>query len=185
MSVVFIHSQKALFETPHGVLNLRIKQFVMWPFGAENTRDELRKQVYEAMAEEVTKAKSEDQNGTTEVKKENGSSVNAAEKKPGAPVDDVAEYSTGSPGKKAATAQKVEDPKGQNGDVTRTKPEGGNDESEAEQDKGESEGSKSLHSEHCWCGWDTGVFALNYQHYQVSRKVEGITLETLCSACFN
>lgn len=53
-----------------------MKLFFTCRFGAEKTRDELRKQVYDAMAEEekteAGKPKSEDGKGSTEEKKENG-----------------------------------------------------------------------------------------------------------------
>ncbi|XP_063748323.1 histone-binding protein N1/N2-like isoform X2 [Eleginops maclovinus] len=113
----------------------------------EETRDDLRNQVYDAMAEKAEagdiKLESEEGKGTTEVKKENcvsqskpevkGSSspvskkenssvpkVNAVEKSPGAAVNGVAERSNG-----------VKDPKEQDGEKTNGKPE--------EEETGESE----------------------------------------------
>lgn len=60
------------------ILNFSINTFVMYHSGAEKTRDELRIQVYDAMAEKektvvtAQELKSEDPNNTAEVKKENG-----------------------------------------------------------------------------------------------------------------
>ncbi|XP_056235013.1 nuclear autoantigenic sperm protein-like [Seriola aureovittata] len=151
--------------------------------GAEKTRDELRKQVYDAMAEKEetvaadNKLKSEDSKSPAEVKKENGvaecpvkhvngsektsdspvngqekssvqeTTANGAEKTPGAPVNGVGESPTGSPGKENVTA-KVQIVKEQNGEAKdkESKPE-------AEQNEEEAEGSRSLDTEHCWCGW--------------------------------
>lgn len=159
-----------------------MKLFFTCHSGAEQTRDELRKQVYDAMAEEEktgavnTKLESEDVTGNTEVKEEvkhdvNGSEepsnspaggedegsvqeakVNGVAKSPVAPVNGVGEGPSGSPGKEIV--EKVDDSKSQNG-KTDAKPEEGKDESkpEAEQDKEETEGSKSLDTEHCLCGW--------------------------------
>lgn len=155
--------------------------------GAEKTREELRKQVYDAMADEeqtevtAPKLKSEDPNGTPEVKKENGvavcpvtnvaesekpskspvnpkkssdqEAVENADKSPSAPVNGEAESPDGSP---RMNTVNVKDSREQNGEVTTTKPEEGKDEeskSEAVQDKEEAEGSKLLDTEHCWCGW--------------------------------
>lgn len=102
--------------------------------GVEETREELRKQVYDAMAEEektevaASKLKSEDQNDTAEGKKENGATspdINVAEsqKPPESPMNVEKE----------------------NGDMTATKPEEAKDKesiSETVQDEEEPESSK-------------------------------------------
>ncbi|XP_022622026.1 nuclear autoantigenic sperm protein [Seriola dumerili] len=155
----------------------------------EKTRDELRKQVYDAMAEKEetvaadNKLKSEDPKSPAEVKKENGvaecpvkhvngsektsdspvngqekssvqeTTVNGAEKTPGAPVNGVGESPTGSPGKENVTA-KVQIVKEQNGEATEAKPKDEESKPEAEQNEEEAEGSRSLDTEHCWCGWE-------------------------------
>lgn len=138
--------------------------------GAEKTRDELRRQVYDAMAEKEkteavdTKLESEDGKGNTESsgKHVNGSGepssspisgkatssvqkakVNGVEKSQVAPVNGVEESPAASPVKEA-TMEKVKDSKEQNGKKTDSKPE-------AEQDDEEPEGSKSLDIEHCLC----------------------------------
>lgn len=145
-------------------------------FGAEKTRDELRKQVYDAMAEEektaASKLKSEDGKGSTEEKKENGvsecpvkhdeagseeplcSPVSGKEKSSvqETKVNGAGESPT--PGKEAVL--KGGDSKEQNGGKTGAKAEEGKEEEskpEAEQDEKEPEGSKSLDGEHGLCGW--------------------------------
>nr|XP_020458502.1 nuclear autoantigenic sperm protein isoform X2 [Monopterus albus] len=134
----------------------------------EKTRDELRKQVYDAMAEEEKTGvadgnlESEEPTGTAEVTQENSvkspvksvtgseqpsespvsseekSSLQEAEKTPGAPVNAKEESpAAGSHGEETVTEEKVKE---QTGDVTATKSDGGQDEeSEAEQDKESSE----------------------------------------------
>lgn len=85
--------------------------------GTEKTRDELRKQVYDAMAEEE-KTEAGKENGVAEspVKHVNGSEepqssvqvadVNGEEKSPGAPVNGVKESLT--PGKETMNGEKTE-----------------------------------------------------------------------------
>ncbi|KAK2835201.1 hypothetical protein Q5P01_015685 [Channa striata] len=134
----------------------------------EKTREELRKQVYDAMAEEVTdaKRKSEDQNSAGDFKEENcvanspvknvmesdnplESTVNvelrnlaqgapSASKSSSAPVNGVAENSP----RKETLTKNVEASKEQKGDVANANPEGGKDEdakTEAELEEEESE----------------------------------------------
>ncbi len=148
-----------------------MKLFFTCHSGAEKTRGELRKQVYDAMAEEARtgagKPESEDGKGNTEVKKENGVAespvkhdVNGSEEpssslvngkeisiqkvnKVGksAPVNGIGESSNGSPGKETVTKEVAS--KEQNGEKTEEKPE-------AEEDSEEPEGSKSW-TEHSLC----------------------------------
>lgn len=132
-------------------------KFAVYPSGAEKTRDELRIQVYDAMAEkektEVTaqELKSEHLLNAAEVKKENGGLT--------APVTDGSEKpSTSSANSERSSSQEVnsgecpagsqgmkeEDPKEHNGNMSTAKPEGGQDEeskSQAAQDEEEPEGS--------------------------------------------
>nr|XP_046248220.1 nuclear autoantigenic sperm protein isoform X4 [Scatophagus argus] len=134
----------------------------------EKTRDELRKQVYDAMAEEE-KLESVDGKRSTEEKEENGvakspvkqdlsgsekpsssslngkeegsvqeAKVNGVENSPAAPVNGAGESPTACSGKE--TLGKEVDSKEQNGEKT-----------EAEEDK-ESEGSTSSDTEHSLCG---------------------------------
>lgn len=132
--------------------------------GAEQTRDELRKQVYDAMAEqEATDAKSGDPKSPDEVKKENGvagspaklvngsekasdapvkgqekSPVNGAEKKtPEAPVNGGGESPAEAPGDESVTETV------QNGETPEAKLK----------DEEEPEGSRPVDTEHCWCAW--------------------------------
>ncbi|XP_074491111.1 nuclear autoantigenic sperm protein isoform X2 [Sebastes fasciatus] len=126
----------------------------------EKTRDELRRQVYDAMAEKEkteavdTKLESEDAKGNTESsgKHVNGSGepssspisgkatssvqkakVNGVEKSQVAPVNGVEESPAASPVKEA-TMEKVKDSKEQNGKKTDSKPEAEQDDEEPEED---------------------------------------------------
>ena len=120
-------------------------------------------QVYDAMAEkEKTEAvdaevKKESAVEKSPVKHVNGSAngdekssaVNGVEETNG-----VGEHSNGSPGKEPVTEKKVEIVEEQNG---KEKPEDEESKAEAEQDEEEeeeaAEGSRSLDTEHFWCGW--------------------------------
>lgn len=145
-----------------------MKLFFTCHSGAEKTRDELRKQVYDAMAEEEksgavnTKPESQAGKDNTEVKEENGvvkspvkpdvtgseepssdkSPAQKAEVNGAASVNGVGQSPAGAPGKE--TVIKMVDSKEQNGKETSSKPEEGKDEEskpEAEQDNEEPEGS--------------------------------------------
>ncbi|XP_047443284.1 nuclear autoantigenic sperm protein isoform X2 [Mugil cephalus] len=130
----------------------------------EKTRDELRKQVYDAMAEEE---KAEDADGGTGVKKENGEatspvkqSANGSEEPPSSAVNGEERSSVqeakangaeksgpangvgeGSPRKETKMEKKAEGSEEKNGEVAEAKAENGKEESkpEAEQDKAEPE----------------------------------------------
>ncbi|XP_029004775.1 nuclear autoantigenic sperm protein isoform X2 [Betta splendens] len=121
----------------------------------DETREELRKQVYDAMAEEektemtASKLKSKDQNATAELQKENGAmsseinvtesenpseSVVNPEKGPSALVNGEVKSPHGAPRMKTVNET--------NGDMTATKPEEGNDvesKSETQQDEEDTE----------------------------------------------
>ncbi|KAI3368537.1 hypothetical protein L3Q82_025545, partial [Scortum barcoo] len=141
----------------------------------EKTREELRKQVYDAMAEEEKSGAADSQlesqagKGNAEVKKENGvaeaavkhdmngseelsSDKSPAQKVNGAsPVNGVGESPTGTPGKETVIKNESEE---QTGKETSSKPEEGKDEEtkpEAEQDNEEPQGSRSLDTEHSLC----------------------------------
>ncbi|XP_034002822.1 nuclear autoantigenic sperm protein isoform X1 [Trematomus bernacchii] len=123
----------------------------------EETRDDLRKQVYDAMAEKAEpgdiELESEEGKGTPEVKKENGvvngssspvsekekssvQKVNGVEKSPGAPVNGVAERSTAANGVKDSGEQndKKTNGKPEEEDNGESKPEDEQDEEESEDD---------------------------------------------------
>ncbi|KAK5906919.1 hypothetical protein CesoFtcFv8_004822 [Champsocephalus esox] len=133
----------------------------------EETRDDLRKQVYDAMAEKAEpgdiELESEEGKGTPEVKKEtgvaNGSSspvsekekgsvqkVNGVEKSPGAPVDGVAERSTAANG--------VKDSGEQNDKKTNGKPEEEDHDDDDEDEDGEQNGQEEEEVGNLQLAWE-------------------------------
>ncbi len=168
-----------------------MKLFFTCHIGAEKTRDDLRKQVYDAMAEEEksgaadTKLESQAGKGNAEVKKENGVAkspvkpdVNGSEEPSSdqkAKVNGVGESPAGSPGKE--TLIKTVDSKEQNGKETSSKPEEGKDDEakpEADQDDEEAEGSRSLDAEHCLCGgWSTSLLILDIKQATLTGVTKG------------
>lgn len=143
--------------------------------GAEQTRDELRKQVYDAMAEqEATDAKSGDPKSPDEVKKENGVAgspvklINGSEKVSDAPVNGQEKSSVQQAAVNGAEKKTPEAPvngggespaeapgnesvteKVQNGETPEAKLKDEESKAEAE----EPEGSRPVDTEHCWCAW--------------------------------
>ncbi|XP_033937680.1 histone-binding protein N1/N2-like isoform X2 [Pseudochaenichthys georgianus] len=144
----------------------------------EETRDDLRKQVYDAMAEKAEpgdiELESEEGKGTPEVKKAtgvaNGSSspVSEKEKGSGAPVDGVAERSTAANGVKDSGEQndKKTNGKPEEEDNGESKPEDEQDEEESEDDDDDEDGEQNGQEEE-----EVGNLQLAWEMLEVAKVI--------------